>query len=364
MLARSTRSGQPKPERRFYRDYADAGAGSRYERAEDLGDLGDLFGDLFGQRARGGEGARTQFRMRGADVNYTLPIDFLEAVNGDKKRVDMPDGKTLDISIPAGVRDEQVIRLKGQGMPGIGGGPSGDALITVSVRPHPVFRRDGNDIKSAVPITLNEALNGGSVQVDTITGPVSLKIPKHSNTGRVLRLRGKGVQGHPKGDHLVELQVMMPPHPDAALETFLADWEGEHPYNPRHGRRKMMITETEVVARFTRLNAQVLEHWIAIGWLKPHRGDEGFLFDDADIARTHLLCDLCYDMDLRDEEMAMVLSLMDQLHSTRSLLRAMTVAVHSQPNEIREAILTRVRLHLVAPRFKLCLKGFAIPANP
>ena len=229
------KSGQPKPERRFYREYADAGAGSRYERAEDLGDLGGFFGDLFGQRARGGEGARTQFRMRGADANYTLPIDFLEAVNGGKKRIDMPDGKTLDISIPAGVRDEQVIRLKGQGMAGIGGGPSGDALITVSVRPHPVFRRDGNDIKSALPITLNEALNGGSVQVDTITGAVSLKIPKHSNTGRILRLRGKGVQGHPKGDHLVELQVMMPPHPDAALETFVADWEGEHPYNPREG---------------------------------------------------------------------------------------------------------------------------------
>ena len=151
--------GQPKPERRFYRDYADAGAGFRYERAEDLGDLGDLFGDLFSRRAQGGEGARTQFRMRGTDVNYTLPIDFLEAVNGGKKRVDMPDGKTLDISIPAGVRDEQIIRLKGQGGPGIGGAPSGDALITVIVGPHPVFRRDGNDIKSVAPITLSEALN-------------------------------------------------------------------------------------------------------------------------------------------------------------------------------------------------------------
>jgi chaperone modulatory protein CbpM len=110
-----------------------------------------------------------------------------------------------------------------------------------------------------------------------------------------------------------------------------------------------MITETEVVAHFTRLDAQVLDHWIALGWLKPNRSDEGFLFDDADIARTHLLCDLCYDMELRDEEMAMVLSLMDQLHSTRALLRAMTVAVHSQPNEIRETILTTVRLHL-SPR--------------
>ncbi len=229
-------TGQPKPERRFYRDYADAGQGFRYERAEDLGDLGDIFGDIFrGRTTRGDEGPRPQFRMRGPDVNYTLPIDFLEAVNGGKKRVDMPDGKTLDISIPAGVRDEQIIRLKGQGMPGIGGGPAGDALITVIVRSHPVFRRDGNDIKSVVPITLDEALNGGSIQVDTITGPVNMKIPKHSNTGRILRLRGKGVQGNPKGDQLVELQVVMPPHPNAALETFIADWEREHPYNPRMG---------------------------------------------------------------------------------------------------------------------------------
>ena len=230
-------TGAPQAERRFYRDYADAGAGFRYERAEDLGDLGDLFGDLFSRRRQGDEGARAQFRMRGADVNYTLPVDFLEAVNGAKKRVDMPDGKTLDISIPAGVQEGQTLRLKGQGGPGIGGGLAGDALITVTVGPHPVFRRDGHNIKSVLPITLHEALAGGPVQVETITGPVNLKIPKHSNAGRVLRLRGKGVQGRAKGDHLVELQVMMPPHPDAALEKFVAEWEQEHPYNPRGGRR-------------------------------------------------------------------------------------------------------------------------------
>ena len=230
--------GQQKPERHFYREYAGQGAGARYGRAEDYGDLGDLFGDLFRQRAQGGGdgGAQTHFRMRGADVSYTLPIDFLESVNGGKKRVDMPDGKTLDITIPAVVRDEQIIRLKGQGMAGIGGGPAGDALIAILVKPHPVFKRDGNDIKSVLPITLAEALNGGPVQVETITGPVNLKIPKHSSTGRILRLRGKGVQGTPQqGDHLVELQVMIPPSPDAALETFVADWEREHPYNPRQG---------------------------------------------------------------------------------------------------------------------------------
>jgi DnaJ-class molecular chaperone len=232
-------SGAPKAERRFYRDFADAGAGARYSREEDLGGfegLGDIFGDILRGR-RGGRGPEggAQFRMRGGDVAYTLPIDFLEAVNGAKKRVDMPDGKTLDISIPAGVEDGQTLRLKGQGGPGIGGGPAGDALITVSVRPHPVFRREGADIASIIPITLSEALSGGPVQVDTITGPVSLKIPKHANTGRILRLRGKGVQGRVKGDHLAELQVVMPPHPDAALEDFIAEWEREHPYNPRQG---------------------------------------------------------------------------------------------------------------------------------
>ncbi len=233
-------SGAPQAERRYYRDYAGADSGFRYQNPEDLGgfgDFGDIFSDLMGRRrgAGGGRGAESQFRMRGSDVNYSLTVDFIEAVNGGTKRVDMPDGKTLDINIPAGVQDGQTLRLKGQGAPGLGGGPAGDALITVTVRPHPVFRREGNDIKSTLPITLNEALSGGTVQVDTITGPVSLKIPKHSNSGRILRLRGKGVQGRVKGDHLVELQVAMPPHPDSELESEVADWERRHPYNPRTG---------------------------------------------------------------------------------------------------------------------------------
>ncbi len=234
-------SGQPQAERRFYRDYAGAGAGFRYEHPEDVGgfeDLGDIFAGLMrGRRGSARGGAETQFRMRGGDVHYTLPVEFLEAVTGAKKRVDMPDGKTLDITIPAGVEDGQTLRLKGQGMAGMGGGPAGDALISVTVQPHPVFTRDGKNIKSVLPVTLDEALNGGSVTVETVTGPVSLQIPKHSNTSRVLRLRGKGVQGRVKGDHLVELQVMMPPHPGEALEKFVSEWESQHPYNPRGGKR-------------------------------------------------------------------------------------------------------------------------------
>jgi DnaJ-class molecular chaperone len=231
-------SGQPQAERRFYREYADAGAGSRYQRPEDVSgfeEFGDVFADLFGRRGDGsGPRAREgQFRMRGGDVQYTLPIEFLEAVKGAKKQVEMPDGKTLAITIPAGVEDGQTLRLKGQGSPGLGGGPAGDALITVGIRPHPDFRRDGRDIRSDLPITLNEALSGATVPVETVTGPVNLKIPKHSNTGSTLRLRGKGVQGTIKGDHLVDLRVMMPPQPDEALEKAISGWEAQHPYNPR-----------------------------------------------------------------------------------------------------------------------------------
>jgi DnaJ-class molecular chaperone len=229
-------TGAERPERRFYREYAGAEQGFKYQRPEDFEgfeDLGGIFGDLFRQRRGRAGGAEAQFRMRGGDVRYTLPVDFMEAVNGAKKRVDMPDGKTLDITIPAGVNDGQILRLKGQGSPGHGGAPSGDALIEVKVRPHPVFRREGNDIKSVLPITMAEALAGGTVEAETVTGPVGLKIPKGSNTGRVLRLRGKGVQGRVKGDHLVELQVVMPDKPDEELERFVREWETQHPYNPR-----------------------------------------------------------------------------------------------------------------------------------
>lgn len=109
-----------------------------------------------------------------------------------------------------------------------------------------------------------------------------------------------------------------------------------------------MISEMEVILRFTRLEKHTLHRWIAAGWVRPRESATGFLFDDIDIARTHLLCDLCYDMALADEELTMVLSLVDQLHGTRSLLSAVTAAIQSQPEEVRDAILSNVRVRLVA----------------
>lgn len=226
------------PERRFYREYAEAGPSFRYGTGDGYGqfeDLGGIFEEMLRRGGAEGAGGQARFRMRGHDTGYRLAIGFLEAVNGAQKRIDLPDGRTLDVRIPAGVSEGQTLRLAGMGGPGVNGGPPGDAMIEVEVRPHPVFRRDGTTIRSVLPISLNEAVSGASVRVDTISGPVDLKIPKGSSSGRVMRLRGKGVpdaQGQ-RGDHLVELRIELPGEPDAELERLVSEWEKAHPYDPR-----------------------------------------------------------------------------------------------------------------------------------
>ena len=222
---------QKPPEREFYREHAEGHPGFKYEPFSNGSGGGfedsDLFTELFGRRGQ-------RASAPGADVHYTLGVDFTEAVLGAKKRVTMADGKTLDITIPAGLMDGQILRLRGQGQPGHGGGEPGDVLVEIHINPHPVFTRDGNDIRSTLPVTLAEALAGAKLKVATVSGQVQLTIPKGSNTGTVLRLRGKGVKsrsGH--GDHFVQLQVMLPKHPDAELTKAVADWEARHPYDPR-----------------------------------------------------------------------------------------------------------------------------------
>ncbi|MEG6509928.1 DnaJ C-terminal domain-containing protein [Methyloligella sp. 2.7D] len=230
-------SGQERPEQRYYREYAGGEGGQQYYSSAGFEDLGDIFSDLFGQRgaaggARGG-GARN-FAMRGQDANYRLEVDFLEAANGAKKRITLPDGGTLDVSLPAGVRDGQVLRLKGKGSPGSGGAPSGDALVEITVRSHPVFKRDGNNITVELPLTLAEAGLGGKVEVPTIHGPVSMTIPAGSNTGQTLRLKGRGIKAKAgTGDQFVKLQVTMPETVDDELKEFLGSWRDKHPYDPR-----------------------------------------------------------------------------------------------------------------------------------
>ncbi len=228
-------TGAERPQQhRFYREYADTDAAHPYSSAagfEDFGDSGDLFSELFGRSARG----RTRtIRLKGADIRYHLKVDFLDAVRGARRRVTMPDGASLDISIPAGVRDGQILRLKGKGMPGMNGGEAGDALIEIEVAPHPVFERRGADIHIDLPITLDEAVLGGKVDVPTVTGSVTMKVPKGASSGKTLRLRGKGApHGKGKGDQFVHLQVVLPPRIDPDLESFMKSWREKHGYDPR-----------------------------------------------------------------------------------------------------------------------------------
>lgn len=232
-------SGQERPQQHYYREYAGGQDGARYRSTagfEDIGAFSDLFGDLFGERGGMREGGRggARFSMRGPDAQYRLEVDFLDAVNGTKTRITLPDGGTLDVAIPAGVTDGQVLRLKGKGGPGIGEGEPGDALIEISVRPHPVFKREGDDIIVEVPITFDEAVLGGKIEVPTIGGRVFATVPPGSNTGQTLRLKGRGIKTKSgTGDQLVKLSVILPERIDDDLKGFAETWREAHRYDPR-----------------------------------------------------------------------------------------------------------------------------------
>lgn len=230
-------SGAERP-RYSYRPYAEGAEGWRYqpEGEVDLSDLEDLFA-AFGSGARtggrrGGTGER--FRMRGADRRFTLTVDFAEAAKGDKKRLSLSPDEWLDVTIPAGIEDGQVLRLRGKGSPGIGGGDTGDALIEVHVAPHPLFNRDGDNIRIDLPVSLSEAVLGARVAVPTVTGAVTMTIPKGSDTGTVLRLRGKGIQRRTNpGDQLVRLQVVIGDAKDPELAEAVEKWAPHHPFDAR-----------------------------------------------------------------------------------------------------------------------------------
>ena len=228
-------SGAERPPEHFYRHYAESGPGQRYDSSAgyaDFGDLGDIFSDLFG---RGG-GRRGRMRMQGADDRYQLEVDFLDAVNGAKKRLTMPDGKTLDVTIPGGMQDGQTLRLKGQGGPAPEGGTPGDAYVEIHVRPHRLFERKGQDIHVELPVTLGEAVLGAKVAVPTVTGPVTMTVPKGANTGTTLRLKERGVlnaKSGKRGDQYVKLKVVLPDRPDAELEKLVGEWSSKHPYDVR-----------------------------------------------------------------------------------------------------------------------------------
>jgi len=219
-------------QRRTYQRAHSGGPRGGARPGEEFG-FSDIFSDLFGAGRRG-EGA-SSFGMRGRDVRYTLEVDFLEAATGAKKRVTMPDGGVLDITVPEGVADGQTLRLKGQGATGPRGGEAGDALVEIKVRQHALFKRSGDDIVLELPVTIDEAVLGAKIEVQTISGRVQLTVPKGTSSGRVFRLKGKGVHNTTTGntgDQLVTVRIVLPETIDNELSYFMSEWRQKHSYNP------------------------------------------------------------------------------------------------------------------------------------
>lgn len=200
------------------------GFGGRFEGA-DLDDIFDMFGGL-GGRARGPQ--------RGKDIRARLEISLEESITGGTRRIAFSDGRTLDVAIPKGAASGQVLRIRGKGAPGRNG-QAGDALIEMVVAPHPVFRQEGSDLHMDVAITVPDAVLGGKTAVRTPDGTVNLNIPKGSNSGKVMRLRGRGAfdgSSGKRGDLKIRLMVSLPEPSDPELEAFCEAWRAERPYSP------------------------------------------------------------------------------------------------------------------------------------
>jgi len=211
--------------------------GQQFDFGGEGADMSDIFEGLFGGRQPGGGGfasgfgRRQQPRAKGANVTYRLRVPFVDAAALAPQRITLGDGKTIDLKLPAGVEDGTQMRLSGKGEPGPGG--AGDALVTIELVPHRFFTRDGDDVRVDLPITLKEAVLGGTVKAPTVEKAVMLTIAPGASSGKVLRLKGKGFhkKGGGRGDQLVTLMVDVPAD-DAALKAFVADWAGDE-RNPR-----------------------------------------------------------------------------------------------------------------------------------
>ena len=179
-------------------------------------DMADLFGSLFGMNMGGMRGGmhRAPVRRKGADVQYNLTLSLPDALKGGTRQI----AKGLKVRIPAGVKSGQTLRVRGKGQPGHNDGPAGDAKVAISVKDHPNLRRDGNDLHLTLPISLTEAVKGGRVRINMPSGAVALKIAPGSNTGKRMRLKGKGVTA--AGNLFVELQIKLTDDEIAAMGPF------------------------------------------------------------------------------------------------------------------------------------------------
>lgn len=229
-------SGAERPRERYYRDFADGPASTSHAAQDGFSSNEDLQEFLARAFASRGQRPQESFQVRGQDVRYVLPVGFLDVAHGAVRTITLPEGKTLQVTIPEGAEDRQMLRLKEQGMPGFNGGPAGDAYVELHVTPHTFFRRKDSNIHVEIPVTLKEAVLGARIEVPTIRGPVTVTVPKGSNAGAKLRLRDRGIR-NPKsgqvGHQLITLKVVLPDSVEPELVAFLETWKSRVQQNPR-----------------------------------------------------------------------------------------------------------------------------------
>ncbi|MGP1274557.1 DnaJ C-terminal domain-containing protein [Glycocaulis sp.] len=228
--------GQERPHF-HYRSRPGAGPGQRGPQGR-FEDLGDIFSDLFAAQSAGAQ-RRRPAAEKGADLRTQVTVSLPDAVLGTRKRLNLPGGRALDVTIPAGMTDGQVLRLKGQGHASLSGGPAGALLVEVKIAPHPWFRREGDDIRLDLPVSLKEAVLGGQVRAPTLEGDVEVRIPAGASSGAVLRLKGRGAPkaGGGRGDQLIRLLVDLPSG-NPELEEFAESWRLPTGYDPRRRFRE------------------------------------------------------------------------------------------------------------------------------
>ena len=210
---------------------------TRRGRGGGFGGFEDILKEAFGGAGRGGRaGARSTFEPEdfgmGADVQAEMTVSLPDAARGSTQRLQLPNGKNVDVKIPAGLTSGQQIRLKGQGMAGQAG--PGDLLITVTIAPHPAFTLEGADVRLDLPVTLYEAALGAKVRVPTLDKPVEITIPPWTSSGRTFRLKGKGFPAKSgRGDLLATVRIVLPEERDAELEALMKKWQANKPSDPR-----------------------------------------------------------------------------------------------------------------------------------
>jgi DnaJ-class molecular chaperone len=213
--------------------FRNPGAGTRtHHRAAEADpfSIDDIISELLGRKGRQSTAGSTGTSGRGQEAAQIVRLGFVEAARGGRRRVTLSDGRSLEVTIPAGIDSGQTLRLRSSGM----GSRAGDTYIQIEVEPHAVFTRKDRDIHVELPVTLTEAVLGAVINVPTIHGPVALRVPRGSNSGTLLRLRGKGIAAtEGQGDQYVRLRVVLPDPPDAELTDFLERWARTHPYDVR-----------------------------------------------------------------------------------------------------------------------------------